>query len=239
AKMALSGCRARPYVFAANPTEFVAYTADGALFWRRDCKQITGAAPMGIGEPVALSFTDSREIITATTAGWIVKLNPTNGSPIDAYKMRTSVFLRGKRYYGSFTSLKSLAVNGNVLYLAAAFRADPPTFLHPYESPVFVVRIELSQPKSSAITPLLEAASPHASSPDRVAIGVNRAGGSPTLWKDSEGSLLILANAEDFVSGRRRTAITAVEDRNGVLHLRWRSILATVPGDAIHAAPAL
>src|SRR5262249_50682927 len=61
AKMALSGCRARPYVFAANPTEFVAYTADGALFWRRDCKQITGAAPMGIGEPVALSFTDSRE----------------------------------------------------------------------------------------------------------------------------------------------------------------------------------
>src|SRR5262249_22995528 len=29
------------------------------------------------------------------------------------------------------------------------------------------------------------------------------------------------------------------EDRNGVLHLRWRSILATVPGDAIHAAPAL
>src|SRR5262249_37998143 len=27
AKMALSGCRARPYVFAANPTEFVAYTA--------------------------------------------------------------------------------------------------------------------------------------------------------------------------------------------------------------------
>jgi hypothetical protein len=243
AKMSTNGNPLQRYVFAANPKEFVAYSADGNRLWKRKSTEITPAAPDGIGGPIALRFSDAKELVTATDEGWIVKLNPVDGSIIDAYKMDTSIFVGGRLYQGTFVTFKSPVVFGNTLYLLVEFQASHSTPLHPMLSPVHLVRIELTQPgvpgRQASIKPLLQPRQPLDQTPDRVLVGVNRAGGSPSACMTSEGTLLILANAEVAVRGQLKPTITVVEDDRGRLRQHWRSVLQTRSGDAIHAAPAV
>ena len=88
AKITIGGNPSERFVFAANHAEFVAYTIDGSRIWKRATQDIN---PEGFGWPVSLSFTDAKELVTVTTEGWVVKLNPIDGSTIDAYRMDTNV----------------------------------------------------------------------------------------------------------------------------------------------------
>jgi PQQ-like domain len=244
AKMSVNGKPTRHYVFAANPAEFVAYRTDGTLVWKRPTTAITTAAPYGVGGLTSLSFDDAKELVTTTTDGWVVKLNPVDGRVIDAYKMDTNVVVEGRIYRGTFTTFKSPVVIGNVLYLIGEFEADPSTPLPTPLKPVYLVRIDLCQPGVSGheakIKPLTRPENPRHETPDRLFIGVNRKlGGSPSGGVTPDGKVLIFANAETFVRGGLKPTITAVEDRQGVLKERWRSVLGALTGDGIHSAPAL
>src|SRR4029079_13315143 len=50
---------------------------------------------------------------------------------------------------------------------------------------------------------------------------------------------LLFAHAHTLTASGLQPTISAVEDRLGVLHVRWRSVLEVQPGDDVHAAPAL
>jgi hypothetical protein len=243
AKIGINGNSSRSVVFAASPVEFVAYTADGARFWKRAATEITPAAPEGIGRPISLTFNDAQELITVTSRGWIIKLNPVDGATIDAYKMDSNVIVGDKVYRGTFLSPQAVVVVGNVLYLAAKFEAAAHSPLHPRLSPIYLVRIDLNQlayqGRETAIKPLTCPTRPQDATPDRVAIGIHRVGGSPSAWITKQGKVQILANAETWMNRRLKPVIFLVEDDCGTLQVRWRSVLRTPPGDAIHAAPAL
>ena len=188
ARVASDGGRTRRMVFAANPNQIVAYLgSNGSAVWKRAMTSITPAAPNGFGVPTSLNVDDDKELVFATSEGWIVKLNPADGSTIDAYRMSTTVFVNGRRYVGTLDTVNSVAVIGNVLYSNAQFAGDasgpwPPSSL----TPVFVVRVELSQPdkpgEEHQIRPISQPAGPADPTPDRVQVGTHSAGGSPPAW---------------------------------------------------------
>jgi len=241
AKMGINGDPVRHWVFAANPAEFVAYVANGVRVWKRPTTQITTAAPNGVGMPISLSFDDAKEIVTVTNTGWIIKLNPVNGSVIDAYQMSTNVVVNGALYHGIMITNNSPAILGNVLYLVTTFQADASNPLDPKQSPVHVVRIELTQPDvpgmetkiKAIITPL----SPSDPTPDRAMIGINAPAASPVAWVQPDGKPLIFTDADAFLNGKLWPAIAAVVDDHGTLSRQWRSVINFVVGDDIHAAP--
>lgn len=241
AKLGVNGNSVRHYVFTGNQAEFVAYEADGTRLWKRAARDITLAAPDGVGSPVSMTFNDAKELVTVTGKGWVIKLSPADGSTIDAYKMDTNVVVGGVIYRGTFISTNSPVVVGNVLYAVVEFSPDASTPLDPSRRPVHVVRIELNQPGvpglESRIRPLIRPENASVPTPDRAAIGVNRPGGSPSALLASDGKVLIFADADWIVSGQKWPVIAAVEDNRGVLSGRWRSVLAT-PDENIRAAPA-
>jgi hypothetical protein len=231
-------------VFAANPVEFVAYSGDGRRLWKRATRDVTADAPAGVGMPTSLSFTDDHELVCATTAGWVVKLDPVDGSVIASYRMDATVLVEGREHRGVFTTTKSPVVIGNVLYLLAEFRANasyPP--LHPFFSPVHLVRIELSQPgvrgSERAIRPLASLSGAGGEAPDRVRLGVYKGTGSPPALVRPGQPTLLFGHAHSLTARGLEPTITAVEDRHGVLSVRWRSVLRVPPGDDVFAAPAL
>ena len=242
AKMRLNRGPVHHYVFAANSAEFVAYSADGTRLWKQPTTEMAHIAPRGIGAPRSLRFSDAKELVAATNRGWVIKLNPLDGTVTDAYKMETSVVVQGRHYRGTLYSIKSPVVIGNALYLVVQFKAHPADLLLPRLSPVYIVRIELNRPgvrgPGTTIKPLarLEHRLDHA--PDRVFIGVNKSGGSPPAWAAPDGKVLIFAHANTFMKGQLKPVITAVEDDGEVLRTRWRSVLDTMPGDDVYAAPA-
>src|SRR5262249_55197691 len=87
AKMRLNGNPVRRYVYAANWAEFVAYAADGTQIWKRPTTDIAVGGPGWVGAPISLRFSEAKELVTVTSEGWVIKLNPVDGSTIDAYRM--------------------------------------------------------------------------------------------------------------------------------------------------------
>lgn len=244
ASMSIQGEAPRNYVFAANHAEFVAYRADGCRLWkRRNDEVVVSKPPQSIGLPISLSFNDSRELVAATTNGWVVKLSPLDGRTIDAYKMETTVSLEGRFYRGTFFTCKSPIVVGDTLYLLAEFRADVSNPLPRLFSPVHVIRISLTQTgipgKAHKIRPLAELGSGTKSASDRVYVGLNRGRGSPPAWVTPDGRILIFAHAHSLKNGRLRPTIAGVEDDRGVLKQRWLSELDVSRGDTVYSAPAL
>jgi hypothetical protein len=242
-KIGVNGAPPQGYVFASNHIEFVAYTADGVRLWKRASTDVTPLAPQGIGHPISLSFSEAGELVAATNLGWIVKLDPLDGSTVDAYQMRTNVFLGNSLFQGVLVNENSPAVIGNVMYLVVRFKADPSKPLPSFLSPVYVVRIELNQPgtpgQENKIKPLSLPVAAGDPTPDRVFIGLNNAGGSPPAWVKPDGKVLIFADADAFVNGAWVPLISAVEDDQGVLTQRWWSRLTAIPGDDILGAPGL
>jgi hypothetical protein len=243
AKIGINGTPPRHWTFAANPAEFDAYAVNGTRVWKRANTAITPAAPDGVGTPISMSMNDAKELVTVTNKGWIVKLNPLNGSTIDAYKMDTNVVVNGTTYQGTFVTSNSPAVIGSTLYLSVVFQADSSNpYPYPNLLPVYVVRIELNQPgvtgMENKIKPLIRPMSPTDPTPDRVAIGVHNAGGSPPAWTAPDGKVVIFAGAYTYANGQLWPAIAGVQDDQGTLTLRWRSVLNQVPNDSIGAAPA-
>ena len=231
-------------VFAANPVEFVAYAGDGRRLWKRLTNEVSAAAPTGIGMPTSFSFTDSRELVCVTTRGWIVKLDPLDGRVISSYRMDATVFVDGREQRGVFVTTKSPVVIGNALYILADFKPNvsyPP--LHPLFSPVHLLRIELSQPGvagcESDIRPLARCSGPADLPPDRLCLGVYRGTGSPPALVRAGQPTLLFAHAHTLTAAGLQPTISAVEDRQGILGVRWRSVLQVRPGDDLHAAPAL
>lgn len=231
-------------VFAANPVEFVAYTGDGRRLWKRATSEVTSEAPAGVGMPTSLSFTDARELVCVTTKGWVVKLDPLDGRVISSYRMDATVFVDGRAHRGVFVTTKSPAVIGNVLYVLADFKPNvsyPP--LHPFFCPVHLLRIELSQPgvpgSECEIKPLVRPCSPTDAAPDRVRLGVHKGTGSPPALVRAGNPALFFAHAHTLTAAGLQPTISAVEDRHGVLSVRWQSVLQVQPGDDVHAAPAL
>jgi hypothetical protein len=233
----------RRYVFAANPAEFVAYTSEGELVWNHAAEAIAGDGEDGLGAPRCLRFDDAGHIVTATTGGWVVKLDPRDGRVADAHLLRTRSVVEGRLRDGVLITSKSSVVPSDVLYLTVRFRDDRATARPPPLGPVFLVRVCLGSPDGAGspgrIRPLEEPSGVRDEVPDRVLVGVDRFGGSPCAWRAPDGRLLVFANA-GFRSGSGvRPAITCVEDDRVSLQVRWRCVLATAAQDAIHAAPAL
>jgi polyhydroxybutyrate depolymerase len=230
-------------VFAANPAEYVAYDSDGNRLWKRPSDTITPLAPEGIAAPIALSFSDDNELITATRGGWIVKLHPSNGETIDAYKLDTNVFVKGVRYGGTLINRNVFSIVGNVLYLSAEFRSEPSSALRIVDSPVYLVRLQLSQPgvpgAEHKIKPLAVPLRLWDPRPDRIKLGVRTGGGSPTTLVLPDGRALIVADADRWAQNALRPTITVVEDDNGVLTELWHSSLTLTEPDNISASPAV
>lgn len=234
AKMAVAGGSKQPVVFAANPIEFVAYAANGERLWKRRLAEIDAA---GIGLPTSLSFTDDKELVCATTKGWIVKLNPADGSLVDAQRLEAQVHVDGRAYRGTFITTKSPVVIGNVMYLVVDFEANvtvPP--LNPLVCPVHVLRIELSR---SATDHRIKPIGYDADASDRALIGLYKGTGSPPAYVTMNGHVMLYAHAHALRDGQLQPSITAIEDQAGVFVQRWQCVLEVEFGDDVYAAPAL
>jgi outer membrane protein assembly factor BamB len=243
ARMARDGGAPRRVVFAANPAEFVAYRADGTRLWKKSTREITPVSPNGIGIPISISFTDSNAIVAATSSGWIVKLDPTDGRTIDAYRMTTFAAVDGRLHPGTLVTMKSPIVIGDVMYLLAEFRPDAAAPLPSIARPVYVVRIELSQPsvrgRERTIRPITSPTDARDQCPDRAFVGVVRGRGSPPALVCRDGRVLIFAHAHTVSNGRLWPVIAGIVDDGGVLRRRWVTTLDVMKGDSVHSAPAL
>ena len=244
AKVTVGGGAAEGRVFAANPVEFVAYSGEGRRIWKRSTSDVTRDAPSGVGMPTSLSFTDAHELVCVTTKGWVVKLDPLDGRVIASYRMHAVVFVEGREHRGVFVTTKSPVVIGNVLYVLADFKPNvsfPP--LHPFLCPVHLLRIELNGPgvngSEREIKPLAQPRGPTDSPPDRVRLGVHNGTGSPPALVRPGQPPLLFAHAHTLTAAGLAPTIGAIEDRQGVLSLRWQSALPAEPGDDVYAAPAL
>ena len=242
AKMTLDDESRMRCVFCANTAEFVAYSEDGDQLWKRRTNEITPAAPLGIGMPISVSFTDAHELVAATTEGWIVKLDPASGAPIDAYRMDAEVVVSGRRFRGRFVTFKSPVVIGNTIYLLVEFKADRAHLLPRLFSPVHLIRVRLRQPgkrgREHRIEPLERPTGRGLEAPDRIRLGLNRGRGSPPALIGRDG-VLLFAHAQTLTRGGYRPVLTAVEDRGGALTARWKCALEVPPADSLHSAPAL
>ena len=228
-------------VIASNPLQIVAYTSSGELVWKRHTLTLTPLAPNGVGAPVSFSIDNANELVAATNAGWIIKLDPADGSTIDAYQMNTNVFVNNVLYQGTFITTNSSAIYQNLMYLIVQFNpASTPNGAIPVFA--FVVRIQLTQPGVSGmetkIKPLTVPLSPSDPTPDRAAIGQGQAEGSPSIMVDAGGNVLAFAEASDDIGGGfLQPAIVAVRDGNGALGIAWRSILQNDRSSGGRAGP--
>jgi hypothetical protein len=230
----------RRCVFAANPAEFVAYAADGTRLWRR---ALAGAAlPAGehLGAPRCVRFDDAGNLVSATTHGWILKLDPRDGTIIDAYLMQTLAEAGGRLRPGRLVTFKASVIIGDTLYLLTRFAPDHLALLGPRYDPVYLVRVALRRRAGGATTrPLTEPQELGEPLPDRVRVGVSLFGGSPSAMRTSDGRVLLFTNAAAVVHGHVRPTIVCVEDVDGTLRLLWRCVLDAGPDDAIYGAPVL
>jgi len=231
-------------VFAANPLEFVAYASDGRRLWKRLTNEVNADASIGVGMPTSFSFTNRGELVCVTTNGWVVKLDPLDGSVISSYRMDTSVFVDGREHRGVFFTTKSPVVVGDNLYVLADFKPNvsyPP--LHPLFCPVHLVRVELSQPSvrgaEREIKPLLRPSGPSDALPDRILLGVFKGTGSPPALVKPGAAPLFFAHAHTLTTAGLEPTLSAVEDRKGILSMRWQTVLHVERGDDVYAAPAL
>lgn len=243
ARMSVKGRPAENFVFAANRAEFVAYSGDGRRIWKRRNGDVTPEAPGGIGLPISLSFSDTKEIVAATTGGWVIKLSPLTGHTIDAYKMESSIVHNGRLYSGHFFTCKSPVVIGNTLYLLAEFKAHDTRAVPQMASPVHVIRICLTSAgvpgQEHKIQALHLPRNCKETPPDRVQVGTYRGRGSPPAWITPGNTVQMFAVAHAHRNGRVYPTVAGVEDERGVLSLRWASLLNVVRGDEVLAAPAL
>jgi hypothetical protein len=243
ARMSVKGKPAQNYVFAANVAEFVAYSEEGQRIWKRRNAEVAPEAPWGVGLPISMTFNDAKEIVVATTGGWVVKLSPLNGQTIDAYKMETSIVHEGCLYPGYFFTCKSPIIIGNTLYLLAEFKAYDSKALPRVFSPVHVIRISLTSPGvlggEHRIQALHQPSKGKDRLPDRALVGIYRGRGSPPAWTTRAGTVQIFATAHAFRNGRMYPTIAGIEDEKGALQQRWLSVLNVARGDSVHAAPAL
>jgi hypothetical protein len=244
AKVIVDGGPPEHCVFAANPVEFVAYAGDGRRLWKRATTEINEDAPTGVGMPTSLSFTNRGELVCATTNGWVIKLTPRDGRVISSYRMNTSVFVDGREHRGVFVTTKSPVVVGDSLYILADFK--PYVSHHPLHSlfcPVHLVRVELSQPNVSGyeceIKPLVRPRHPTDTLPDRVRLGLYKGTGSPPALVRPGAAPLFFAHAHTLTRAGLEPTLSAIEDRDGVLSMRWQTVLHVEPGDDVYAAPAL
>jgi hypothetical protein len=239
-RISLDGSPEELRVFAGNPSEIVAYDDAGVRLWKRLSTSLTPEAPDGIGTPVSIIVSSDRELIGATPEGWVVKLDPVDGSTIDAYQMTTNIFVNGELIPGKFITRNGLNLHGNVLYLLAEFVPDPPGLLALSARPVHIVRLELSQPglpgAEREIKPLILPLAPWETTPDRLAIGFGTGGGSPPSVELADGDILIVGDADLTVGEDSLALLSAVVDDGGVLKERWRSLLGV---DQVTASPAL
>ena len=231
-------------VFAANPVEFVAYTGDGRRIWKRSTSEVAPTQQAGLGLPTSISFTDRGELVCVTTNGWVVKLDPLDGSVISSRRMDASVFVDGREYRGVFITTKSPVVIGDALYVLADFKPNVSyPMLHGLQCPVHLLRIELRQPgvpgSEHTIKPLARPCGPDDAMPDRVQVGVYKGTGSPPALVRPGAAPLFFAHAHTLTAAGLKPTISAVEDRQGVLSVRWRTVLPAEPGDDVYAAPAL
>jgi hypothetical protein len=242
AKMTLDDRSEVRCVFCSNTAEFIAYTEGGTRLWKRPTNEITPDAPLGVGMPISISFTDSHELVAATTEGWIVKLDPATGAPIDAYRMETDVAVNHRRFHGRFVTFKSPAVIGDTMYLLVEFKARRSTPLPRLFSPVHLIRVRLRQPDKPGhehrIRPLEQPCGRGLEAPDRIRLGINRGRGSPPALVGRDG-VLLFAHAQTLTPEGFRPVLTAVEDRRGELVARWKCALDVSPADSLHSAPAL
>jgi hypothetical protein len=108
---------------------------------------------------------------------------------------------------------------------------------------VHLLRIELSQPgvpgSEHEIKPLIPCHRATDVAPDRVRLGVYKGTGSPPALVRSGHPTLFFAHAHTLSGNGLQPTISAVEDGQGVLRVRWQSVLQVQPGDDVHAAPAL
>ncbi len=244
ARVVVDNSLTRYCVFAANPVEFVAYAGNGRRLWKRSSNEISADAPAGVGMPTSLTFTDRGEIVCVTTKGWIVKLDPLDGSVISSYRMEASLVIEGREYQGVFVTTKSPVVIGDVLYIVADFKPNvcyPP--LLPLFCPVHLLRIELSHPGNPGserqIRPMTAGSATSEAAPDRVQVGIYKGTGSPPALVRPGCSPLLFAHAHSLTKHGLQPMIAAVEDRNGTLTIRWQTTLEVAPGDDVYAAPAL
>jgi len=231
ARVQLDGAQAHRCVFAASRAGIVAYSDTGERLWLRRAWQITPAAPDGIGTPIALSYADSGALVTATSTGWVIKLDPCDGTPLDAYRMETRVLAGGRMRGGYLATFKAPIVIGDVMYLVVEFKPDKADRLPEPLCPCFLVRIELGA-WDSAIERLAVPSEPGDRPPDRIQLGTGRARASPSATMGADGGVLICASAHG-----ERPVITGVQDIGGKLGLSWE--IALDSGETIHAAPAL
>jgi hypothetical protein len=242
AKLTFADRRPTRCVFCANTAEFVAYSEDGERLWKRRTTDISRDAPLGIGMPISISFTDANELVAATTGGWIVKLDPASGIPIDAYQMNTEVAVDGRLFRGRFVTFKSPVVIGDTMYLLVEFKADRVRLLPRLFSPVHLIRIRLRQHgrpgHEHRIRPLEAPAGRLREAPDRIRLGLNRGRGSPPALLGRDG-VLLFAHAQTLTSRGLRPVLTAVQDRGGALEPLWKCALDVPPADSLHSAPAL
>jgi hypothetical protein len=231
ARVQLKGAQAHRCVFAASRAGIVAYSDSGERIWLRQATQITPATPDGIGTPIALSYADSGALVTATSTGWVIKLDPCDGTPLDAYRMETRVSVGGRMRCGYLATFKAPIVIGDVMYLVVEFKPDTTDRLPEPLCPCFLVRIELGA-WDSAIKPLAVPCGPDDRPPDRIQLGTGRARASPSATVGADGGVLICASAHGA-----RPVIAGVEDIRGALGLSWEVALDS--GETIYAAPAL
>jgi hypothetical protein len=242
-RMAVGDKPPRTHVFGANPSEFAAWTAAGALLWKRSCREISPDAPEGVGSPLSISFTRAGELFAATTFGWVILLDPLDGSVLDAYRMVTKVAVDGKLCHGVFANHKSPVIIGDAAYLLVEFRPAAGEALLPVRAPVHLLRIELrpgAGPRGvTRIVPIQSIRNPSDQCTDRVRIGYFHGRGSPPAMVTRRGTVMIFATASVPQPSGLLPVIAGIEDDGRELRLRWRSVMAAIPGDRVHSAPGL
>lgn len=210
-------------VFASNPFEIVAYTSGGDRLWKRRITDILGPAEPWIGAPTSLRHSPAGQLIMLTTGGWVLTLDPLDGSTVDARRLDTEVTVAGTRYEGTFIPIKTPVVIGDALYCLAAFWPRLPVFLPPLMAPISLVRVPLD--RSEALQPL--------------AVGVCRGTASPSGMVCADGRVLLFVAVSMLDNGRLRPGVVAVQDDRGELATCWSSALDVAPGDDVYSAPGL
>jgi len=75
--------------------------------------------------------------------------------------------------------------------------------------------------------------------PDRVQVGFYKGTGSPPALVKPGTVPLLFAHAHSLTAAGLQPTITAVEDRQGALFVRWQTAFEVPVGDDVYAAPAL
>ena len=243
AKVSFDGRPEETRIFAANPSEIAAYDASGVRLWKRSIRAVSSLDRVsGVKAPLAINFSSDGELVMVTRGGWIVKLEPSNGQVIDAYRMDMNLTAGGQLYEGRLISRNAFSVVGNVLYFLAEYRSDWTPRLNITDSPAYMARVELSQPgvpgSEKKIKPLALPSVVGESTPELLPLGFYTGGGTPTATRLPDGRVLITGDADRQINGKLRAVLAVAEDNGGVLSERWYTPLATDELDTIAASPA-